>query len=181
MCPVCFAQVEALETKMQAKGGDGFGFFSMAGKNVIVTGGASGIGYAICEMFATRGANVRIHPLHPARSARVALFLVAESHLSTRETRRRHPDHACSETQTRFWTQVFLLDLFPEATATAADKLTASTGRKVHGIPCNGDSSCSSLGRWPTDVATILLWVISASLQPAAHMACRADTADVRG
>ena len=40
------AKVEALEAKM-ATGGDaatGFGTFSMAGKNVIVTGGASGIG-----------------------------------------------------------------------------------------------------------------------------------------
>ena len=37
----------------------------MAGKNVVVTGGASGIGYAICELFAMRGATVQLLDLFP--------------------------------------------------------------------------------------------------------------------
>ena len=60
------AKVEALENKM-ASGGSatGFGSFDMAGKAVIITGGASGIGYGMCELFSQRGSKVFCLDLFP--------------------------------------------------------------------------------------------------------------------
>lgn len=39
---------------------DTFGFFSLSGKTAVVTGGGSGIGDAICTLFAKRGAAVQV-------------------------------------------------------------------------------------------------------------------------
>ena len=79
------AKVEALESKMAAGGGSGgssgdsFGNFSCAGKNVIITGGASGIGLAICEIFAKRGANVYLLDLFPEPTMKAAAELRAQT------------------------------------------------------------------------------------------------------
>ena len=61
------AAVEALEKKMAVSGSApvGFGSFDMAGKCVIVTGGASGIGFGMCELFAQRGSKVYCLDLFP--------------------------------------------------------------------------------------------------------------------
>lgn len=75
------AKVEALEAKMGGEGsssGDRFGFYDMAGKNVVVTGGASGIGYAICELFAKRGATVQLLDLFPEPTMKAAAELTAK-------------------------------------------------------------------------------------------------------
>lgn len=71
------AKVEALEAKMEAGdgGGTGFGSFSMAGKSVVVTGGASGIGYGMCELFAKRGATVFLLDLFPDKTEEAAAAL----------------------------------------------------------------------------------------------------------
>ena len=60
-------KVEALEKKMAVSGSApvGFGSFDMAGKCVIVTGGASGIGFGMCELFAQRGSKVYCLDLFP--------------------------------------------------------------------------------------------------------------------
>ena len=60
-------KVEALEAKMNAQstGGTGFGSFDMAGKTVVITGGASGIGFGMCELFSQRGAKVFCLDLFP--------------------------------------------------------------------------------------------------------------------
>lgn len=61
------AKVDALETKMAASGtpATGFGSFDMAGKCIIITGGASGIGYGMCELFSQRGSKVFCLDLFP--------------------------------------------------------------------------------------------------------------------
>ena len=46
--------------------------FDLTDKRVVVTGGASGIGYAIAQLFATQGANVVIVDLDAAKSNAVA-------------------------------------------------------------------------------------------------------------
>ena len=58
-------KVEALEAKMNAGTATGFGSFDMAGKTVVITGGASGIGYGMCELFSQRGAKVFCLDLFP--------------------------------------------------------------------------------------------------------------------
>ena len=59
------AKVEALENKMASSNAVGFGSFDMAGKCVVVTGGASGIGYGMCELFSQRGSKVFCLDLFP--------------------------------------------------------------------------------------------------------------------
>jgi NAD(P)-dependent dehydrogenase (short-subunit alcohol dehydrogenase family) len=48
------------------------GMFSLAGKTVIVTGGASGIGQAVAEMFAAHGAGIHILDLNAQQADMVA-------------------------------------------------------------------------------------------------------------
>jgi NAD(P)-dependent dehydrogenase (short-subunit alcohol dehydrogenase family) len=51
---------------------EGYGEYSLANKTAIVTGGASGIGYAICLLFAKKGAHVMILDLQQSDADRVA-------------------------------------------------------------------------------------------------------------
>ena len=60
------SKVDALEKKIEGGGGAvGFGSFDMAGKCVVITGGASGIGYGMCELFSQRGSKVYCLDLFP--------------------------------------------------------------------------------------------------------------------
>ncbi|HEX8884449.1 MAG TPA: SDR family NAD(P)-dependent oxidoreductase, partial [Noviherbaspirillum sp.] len=48
---------------------------SLAGRTVLVTGGASGLGAALCHMLASSGANVVVGDLHPEKAEALARTL----------------------------------------------------------------------------------------------------------
>lgn len=83
------AKVEALETKMASGGSPtGFGSFDMAGKAVIITGGASGIGYGMCELFSQRGSKVFCLDLFPEAVKKAEEELGPNVRSSPRQQRR---------------------------------------------------------------------------------------------
>jgi 2-keto-3-deoxy-L-fuconate dehydrogenase len=60
--------------------------FDLSGKTAIVTGGASGIGKAISQLFAAHGAKVHIVDLDPAAAASLADEIAAEGHTAVAHT-----------------------------------------------------------------------------------------------
>jgi len=56
-----------------------WGNFSLAGKTCVVTGGASGIGLAICELFSKKGGNVFILDLNKADAEKAAKAITAST------------------------------------------------------------------------------------------------------
>jgi|EP01047_Picozoa_sp_COSAG01_P061670 NAD(P)-dependent dehydrogenase (short-subunit alcohol dehydrogenase family) len=106
-----------------------YGTFAMAGKSVVVTGGASGIGVSRC-------ANPRCtHAPHNYCWRSLCVTFVSSTEPAT--SLQHLAQYAISELFASRGANVFLLDLFPESTMKAAADLRESTGGNVVGIPCD--------------------------------------------